>query len=291
MKTEKTTYAYLISHWNGCSYSSDGEEWVDIDGPDGICEDELIGVYRTDADGEPCDVRLICEVTDGTEDEYGQAVITRQFEIDWSTGEDSQDECTIIASDEGEYDTSYVGTRPARYSGFEYVKWTNNGGIRGAHDRMTNDGWRETYDAPEEVDAEEFLRLVLDYGYDLDDDEHDLCSLIADTLRNGELDSETDTAYALDGTEGLFSIEAHGHRIGSRHVLLWTDCDGAGVDDVTIRDWSDDCITEYAEEIASNVGEAVDVESGGHYSNLGHQYQPSRGYDRDGYEIIIKRRN
>ena len=275
---------YLVGHYNGCSYCSDGEEWVDIDSIDDITREQLIENYSTDADGDPCDVRLICEITDGTEDEYGQPKIIKTIKVDWSAGEDAQDMCHVIASMSGEYHTSYVGTDLDD----NFVTWTNNGGNLGAHDRMTNDGWREIYEAPEKVDAAEFLKLCLEYGYDLHDDVDDLCGLVGESI--GHLRSETDVAYYLGGDDSLITIEAHGHKIGTRHILLWTDCDGVGIDDAAIREYDEGIITEFAEKVAASIGEVVDVESGSHYTNEGIQYQPSQGYDRDGYEIIIVRR-
>ena len=290
----KKQYEAIVSHHNGCGYSSDGEEWFDVDTPDDVDADTLIEMYNKDTEGDPCDVNSIVEVYAVTKDIDGEDVreLVRTVNLRWSAGEAAQDDCTVIASQTNEYTTSYVGVRPAKHNGRDYVRWTNNGGFRGAHDCMQGDGeWRETYELPEEINAGEFLRLALEYGYDVDEDKHDLCGLVGDSLRNGELDNETDTAYCLDDNGTLITIEAHTHRIGTRHVLLWTDCDGGGIDDVCIRDWSDEYMADYAEEIADGVGEVVDVESGCHYTNLGLQYQPSTGYDHDGYEVVIKRRD
>ena len=58
------TYQAIVSYWNGASYSSDGEQYVDHDTLAGAqsVEDGLIDLYDTDADGEPCDVDLLYEV-------------------------------------------------------------------------------------------------------------------------------------------------------------------------------------------------------------------------------------
>jgi hypothetical protein len=288
MKEKTMKYEAIVSHYNGCSYSSDGEEWFDVESPDAVDIDVLIELYSTDSEGEPCDVDSVVEIYSVITDEDGDEVreVVRTISLKHSVGEAAQDDCTIIARHTDSYTESFVGTN----SDDEFVKWTNNGGTFGAHDRMTNRGWIESYDIPETIDAADFLRLALAYGYDTEDDEHGLCGLIRDALRNGELDSETDTAHCLQADDSLLEIEAHAHRIGTRHVLLWTDCDGNGIDDVCIREWSGSVLREFAEEIAESIGEVVDVESGAHYSNLGLQYQPSSGYDRDGYEIVVVRR-
>ena len=57
-------YQAIVSYWNGASYSSDGEQYVDHDtlADAQAVADGLIDLYDTDADGEPCDVDLLYEV-------------------------------------------------------------------------------------------------------------------------------------------------------------------------------------------------------------------------------------
>ena len=285
-------YECLVSHYRHGHYSSEGEHWTEIASIEAApSKDDLIAMYSDDADGEPCDVDLVLEIASVEE---GERTIIKTIEVKWSAGQAAQEGCEIVAKHVGEYTTSYVGVNDDG----EPVKWTNNGGHNGAHDRMDGSGnWVEHYPSPEVVDHATFLKLAVEYG-----GEHDrIIEIIRDEIGDEIEATDWDEAHCLDAAENLTTITACEYRFGadaceyrfSAHALMWTDCDGVGVDDVQIvKNVSDNALTDFAEEIASDIGEIVDVAQGGHYTNLGIQIQPTTSdFDRDGYQIVIKKRD
>ena len=206
------------------------------------------------------------------------------YHTGFAAAEAGDDECEIVAQQEGEFSTSYVGVNEDG----ELVKWSRNGGSRGAHDRMDgNRGeWHETYDVPDVIEPLEWLRLAVEYGCD------DVDSLMVDAIDLGDLesDAESDEAHWLDAAEQCWSLPVYSIDIGGGKRLAWSDTDEAGIDDVTLIDSGD--WDGFAESIAAELGEVVDVEAGEHYTNHGVQYQHQApgNYDRDGFRIVVRRR-
>ena len=279
-------YQAIANHWNGACYSSDGEQFADYDTLADAIEaaESLVDLYVTDADGAPCDIDLQWEIYEVGEDgELADSPI-ETIRVQHSVGEDAQSECEIVAQQEGEFSTNYVGTNEDG----ALVKWTRNGGSRGAHDRMDgNRGeWHEIYDAPEVIEPLEWLRLAVEYGCD------DVDSLMVEAIDLGDLESDADTdeAHWLDASEAVFALPVYSIDLGHGKRLAWSDTDEAGIEDVTLIDSGD--WDGFAESIAAELGEVVDVEAGEHYTNHGVQYQhqaPGK-YDRDGFRIVVRRR-
>lgn len=267
----------IACHWNGASYSSDGEVWCEYDSLEDAeaAADGLVSIYDTDADGEPCDVDLQWEIYDG--DDLIRAIIVQE-----SAGKRAQDECEIVAQSEGEFSTDYIGVRDG-----ELVAWTCNGGSRGAHDRMTNRGWQEQYAIPEPLESIEWLKRGLEYDATIEE----LIEAGEIDLSDLERDAQTDEAHWLDADGQCWTLPVYAIDLGGGKMLTWSDTDEAGIDDVEVisaDDWPD-----RAEAIAEELGEVVDLESGEHYTSQGVQYQHQAegDFDQDGFRIIIKKRS
>lgn len=103
---------------------------------------------------------------------------------------------------------------------------------------------------------------------------------------------ESHVAVWQDCITGTWELPTHGLIVGDR-VVLWTLTDEAGVNDVSVVEADGDDISEqvreYAEDIASQLGNLCDVSSGEHYSTQGVQYQHQAvgDFDRDGYRVIV----
>ena len=102
--------------------------------------------------------------------------------------------------------------------------------------------------------------------------------------------SASHTAHWIDSEGKCWELPTHCMVCGQT-VILWTNTDEAGVDDVDTMDYDetddlDDLVRGYSEEIASGLGTLADVSSGEHFTTTGAQYQPP-GYDRDGYRIVV----
>jgi len=280
------TYEAIANHWNGACYSSDGEQFTAYDTLQAAIDaaDQLDSVYNTDADGEPCDVDLQWEIYEVDEDcERGDFPV-QIIRIQSSVGEAAQDACEIVAQHEDEFSTSYVGTDEDG----RLVKWSRNGGSRGAHDRMDgNRGeWHETYEVPEQIDQLEWLRLAVKYGCD------DIDSLTVDAIDLSylESDADTDEAHWLDAAEQCWTLPVYSIDLVHGKRLAWSDTDEAGITDVALIDEAE--WDGFAESLAESLGEVVDVEAGEHYTNHGVQYQHQApgDYDHDGYRIVVRRR-
>ncbi len=80
------------------------------------------------------------------------------------------------------------------------------------------------------------------------------------------------------------------YTVSPNRYLVWSHTDEGGIDDIALIAKS--CWTDFAETIASSLGEVVDVEIGEHYSSHGVQ-RPEHApgdYNQDGHRIIVKRR-
>lgn len=267
----------IAKHWNGASYSSDGEDWGEYDSLEDAeaAADELVGVYSTDAAGNPCDVDLQWEIYDG--DDLIHEIIVKS-----AAGERAQDECEIVAWSERQYATDYIGVRDGALVG-----WTRNGGSRGAHDRWTNRGWQEQYETPVTLEPIEWLKRGLEYDATIEE----LIEAGDIDLSDLERDAQTDEAHWLDADGQCWTLPVYAIDLGGGKMLTWSDTDEAGIDDVEVisaDDWPD-----RAEAIAEELGEVVDLESGEHYTTQGVQYQHQAegDFDQDGFRIIIKRRD
>lgn len=126
------------------------EHVVDID--DASAMQALARRIASDCEGdeesEDWDILVCIETEDGTE--LARATTTNDH------AEHRQDSMDETFEDQGEYSTDCVGVRDG-----QWFAWSRNGGSRGAHDRMTNRGWRESYEEPRTLDeAEAYLALT-----------------------------------------------------------------------------------------------------------------------------------
>lgn len=277
-KLNEATYKAIAAHWNGACYSSDGEEFTDYDTLEAAIEaaEALVEFYDTDADGEPCDVDLEWHIYD--EDDNLVKAIT----VDSQAAEREQDSCEVIASEEREYVTEYVGVNEDG----KLVKWVRNGGSRGAHQGDQNRGCRDTASTPEEIDAIEWLKLAVDFGLD---DASDLPDCIdVEELQN---DADSDQSHYLDAAGQCWSLPVYSIDLGRGKRLAWSNTDEAGVDDIAIIDHED--WAGFAESIAESIGDVVDIESGEHFTAHGVQYQHQAPgeYDQEGFRRVIVRRD
>ncbi len=106
-----------------------------------------------------------------------------------------------------------------------------------------------------------------------------------------ELLAAIDEAHWLDAAEQCWALPVYAIDLGDGKLLTWSDTDEAGIDDVDVID-SDDWDTR-AEDLADELGEVVDLETGEHYTRHGvqFQHQAEGDFDREGFRIIIKRRD
>lgn len=259
-------YQAIANHWNGACFSPDGEEFCDFAALYEAVEAavDLIDIYETDADGNYTDVDLEWEIFAVDDDGNRSDEPVKTIHVESPAGKRAQEECEIVASQEDEYTTSFVGVNKDG----ELVKWSVNGGSRGAHDRMDGSGrWIETYDMPEEIEPLEWLRLAVEYGCD---DADALTEPDAIDLGDLKSDADTDEVHWLDAAGGLWTLPVYSIDLGRGKRLAWSDTDEAGVEDVALID-SDEW-PGFAESIADGLGEVVDVEQGEHYTRHAVQY-------------------
>lgn len=266
----------IAKHWNGASYSSDGEDWCEFDSLEDAkaAAEALVDTYSIDADGEQADIDLEWEIYDGEE-------LVETISVQSTAGERAQDECEIVSQQEDEYTTNYIGVRDG-----DLVAWSRNGGSCGAHDRMTNRGWVERYDVPEEVEPIEWIKRGLEYGAEIGD----LISAGDIDLSDWEYEAESSEAHWLDNAGQCWTLPVYAVDIGDGKMLTWSDTD-AGIDDVGVIDSGD--WESRAEDIAAGLGEVVDIETGEHYTTQGVQYQHQAegDFDQYGFRRIIKKRD
>lgn len=148
----RQVYHYEIGAWNGGNY--EGYAWgetiaADLDEVEVRAGAEL---QAAASGGEDCDLRIA--VTDGDGDE----VYAKTYQ--YSQAQAAQEAMDATWDDEGEFSTDRLGVRGAKW-----YTWSNNGGTRGAHDRMTSSGrWIEHYEMPQAVEPEAALDWLIERG-------------------------------------------------------------------------------------------------------------------------------
>ncbi len=123
----------------------DGGDWGELE------HDISVTAWRIGLDADGCEVRC---------DEETHSIRVNEG----GPGLKAQQACKPVDNHEGEYSTEYLAWDDEASS---FVTWTNNGGTRGAHDRMDGEGkWRERYDMPEEISENEAFAWLCKYGYE-----------------------------------------------------------------------------------------------------------------------------
>lgn len=110
-----------------------------------------------DKETEDWDILVCIETEDGTE--LARAKTTNDH------AEHLQDSMDETFERVLNYTTDCVGVRDG-----QWYTWSRNGGKKGAHDRMTNRGWKERYEEPKKADIKEAYAALIDVG-GLDQDE------------------------------------------------------------------------------------------------------------------------
>lgn len=243
------TYKAIAAHWNGACYSPDGEDWAYYQTlQDAIAAaDNLLGIYEEDVEGNPADVDLQWQIFDDDDEDMGPVKVIR---VDSQAAERAQEECESIASEQGEFSTEYVGTGPAG----ELVRWTVNGGYRGAHQGDQNRGGRDTAMMPESIEPKEWLRLAVSMGFD---DVDTLTDPALVDLEDLEGDADEQVVYWLDAAGGKWKLPCYSLDLG-RKRLVWSNADEAGLADEALidpEDWEG-----FAERLAKSLGELADAE-------------------------------
>lgn len=125
----------------------------DIDIDDAAAVQALADRVASDCKGDPeaedWNILVCIETEDG--DELARATTTNDHA---EYIQDSMDETYELIR---EYQTDCVGIRDG-----EWFRWSRNGGRKGAHDRMTNQGWRERYETPAALDVMEAREALVE---------------------------------------------------------------------------------------------------------------------------------